>query len=118
MADTQWHVGQDVIIRTRRMGDSSARVTRIGRKYVYAVANSSHSRERRFYIDTGREVSDYGYAATLGTPEMFAQRDADQRLKDRVRRAGWAPRSYGDPPIEEWRAIAAALAVEEEETDD
>lgn len=117
----EWTVGQEVIIRRygRSAGDDAAVVSRVGRKYVYARVldeGEPFGRERQFWIEDGQavEVSSFDPPDVLGTPEMFAQQDRDDALRDAVRTAGWAPRGYRAMPIEQWRAVAAALGIEDD----
>lgn len=93
MSTPQWYAGQEVIVRRRVYGgkhqETPARISRVGRKYVYV---DGRGRETAYDAVTGVEKSEFA-TRRIFTPESLAEHfrrtDVQERLREATRSFWW-----------------------------
>lgn len=82
-------IGDPLVLVTgdRRDANKEVTVSRIGRKWMYVSRDGRELRER-FDRCTGKEDTQFGYAARLLTPEMYAERQERGSLFAELMAAG------------------------------
>jgi len=97
---TNWYEGQKVIYRADPKSNSTQEgaVVKVGRTLVHVKIWEGH-KPVTFYKDTGTQSGEvYGWAASITTPELEAERDRRQAAVDALFVAGIVPAGYGKFP--------------------